>query len=135
MTHLCFVPWCIPYRLWVSGEEERFGACQLGPTDVWRAAEIVAAVEEGQLSFIISCVWWFGQYVPTHVPGSHGDQKKALNLELKLQMILSHHVGVKNQTQVLWKSIFPHFSSPQLFRKQTNKQKIPKTKIKTGLAV
>lgn len=69
------------------------------------------------------------------MPGSHGDQKRALNLELKLQMILSHHVGVKNQTQVLWKSIFTHLSSPQLFKKQTNKKQIPKTKIKTSLAV
>lgn len=41
-----------------------------------------------------------------------------------VQMVLSYHVGVKNQTQVFWKTISPAHNS--LNNKQT-----PKTKIKT----
>jgi hypothetical protein len=39
--------WCIPYRLWVSGEEERFGVCQLGRIHIWRGAETVATLWKG----------------------------------------------------------------------------------------
>jgi hypothetical protein len=41
----------------------------------------------------------------TSVPGAQKGQKSALDdLELELQKIFSHHVGVGNQTQALWKS-------------------------------
>ena len=34
----------------------------------------------------------------TYVPCAHGKQKKALELELQIQMVVSHHVDAENQT-------------------------------------
>ena len=43
--------------------------------------------------------------VPTFMPGSHVSRKKASDpMELKFQMVVSHHVGAENCTQALWKS-------------------------------
>ena len=50
----------------------------------------------------------------TCMPGAHGGQEKD-PLELELQMLVSHHVGARNQTWVLWKikysSLLSHLSS------------------------
>lgn len=41
-----------------------------------------------------------------YMSGVPGDHRKKLNpLELELQIILSHHVGAENQSQVLCKNI------------------------------
>lgn len=39
------------------------------------------------------------------MPGTHGGQKKKLDsLELEIQVLVSCHLGVRNQTRVVWKS-------------------------------
>jgi hypothetical protein len=40
-----------------------------------------------------------------YVSGAHEDQKRASDpLELELQTVVSHHVGSRNQTWVLWRN-------------------------------
>jgi hypothetical protein len=52
-----------------------------------------------------SCIWIFCLYTclsATNVPGAHRGQKRASDtLKLELQMVENHHVGTRNQTQVL----------------------------------
>lgn len=53
-------------------------------------------------------------YVKHMYSGAHGDEKKALDLlEQKLKMGVSCHNGIRNWTQVLWKSN-KYFSSLSL---------------------
>ena len=71
--------------------------------EVWNGTNIL------DLSFIfILCLWMFWLHVNLYtmwVSDTHGDQKRMLDaLELDLHMVVSHHVGAGNWTQVLWKN-------------------------------
>lgn len=53
----------------------------------------------------------------TEVPGACEGKRTSSSLELKLQMVVSHHVSAENQTRVLQKNswyfyLLNHFSSP-----------------------
>lgn len=60
------------------------------------------------LGLHILCVWLFCLQVwvwKTCMPDAHGGKKRVTNpLELELQMIMSYHVGVVNQTLLFFKS-------------------------------
>lgn len=80
--------------------------------------------KESVFKMFIFCVWVFARIkclYTVYVTGARGGQKKTSDLlELKLQIVKSHHVGAEEQSHVFWKSSQPvlsrlsHLSSPQV---------------------
>jgi hypothetical protein len=58
------------------------------------------------LLIFILCIWIFCQHINMCTTCMPGDQERVLDpLELELQIVVSYHVGIRNQTWVPCKSL------------------------------
>jgi hypothetical protein len=57
------------------------------------------------LFYVYGCFWLHICLCAMYMPGAKGGQKRAPDpLELEFQMVVTYHVGARNQKQVIWKS-------------------------------